>query len=416
MANQPPQEQPSTSLLVRVMKWLGIAIGVLLLLLIVLLIVLQLLSGQEPEVAPVDTPTPLPTVTLPPTETPTPLPTATPTETPEPTATPTDTPTATFTPSSTPTLTPIPTATPLPEPVAQAAGTAEPVQGAFVLDVPTADTIVVSVDGAQQVVRYLLLEAPGPDDYLGLDALATNRQLVQNQTVFLQADQTEVDAQGRLLRYVFLANGEFVNATLVRRGMARFAPSPTDEIHAFAMREAQVLAMVNGTGIWTSPTPTPEPTATATPVVTPTPTSTATFGSGGLGLPREDWEAIYAPSDPENLGFIPLGSAYADRYDVIFIQNNVALIERRYPEAAANRLESVNAEVRSLIPADAVLIQRYTPPMRPTAIVELYFSPSLASRFPASAWSVAQPGAFTATYERQNDAVVRLVIALDDTP
>ncbi|MEX1019562.1 MAG: thermonuclease family protein [Litorilinea sp.] len=416
MQNLPPQEEKGSSVLVRAMKWMGLIIGILILVLIVLIILYQLFATQEPEIAMVDTPTPTPTITATQIETPLPAPTATPTETPEPTPLPTATPTATPTVTSTPTLTPIPTPTPLPEPVSMAAGAQNGIQGAFVMDVLGADTIAVSIDGAQQVVRYLLVDAPGPDDYLGLEALAANRQLVQNQTVFLQADQTDVDSQGRLLRYVYLANGEFVNATLVRRGLARFAPTTADELHAFAMREAQVNAMVNGTGVWTTATPTPAPTASPTPLVTPTPTSTASFAAGGIGLSRADWEAIYAPSDPLDLGFTPLGSAYADRYDVIFIQNNVALIERRYPLEDANRLESVNAEVRSLLPTDATLISRYTPPMRPTAIVELYFSPSLTSRFPASAWSVAQPGALTATYERQNDAVVRLVIALDDNP
>lgn len=415
MAQHIPEEPTGTSLLVRAMKWMGIAIVVLLLLLVALLIVYQIFADELDPVE-IEMPTATATATATATETPTPTYTPTETATPEPTVTPTETPTPTFTPSATPTLTPIPTPTPLPEPVSQATGEHGEIRSGFVLEVLAADTIAVDIEGARQIVRYHQVDTPAIDEHLGPEALAANLELVQNQTVFLQQDTSDVDTEGRLLRYVFLANGEFVNATLIRRGLGRFAPVPNNEIHAFALREAQVTAMVNGAGIWTTPTPTPEPTPTATPEATPTPTQAVTFGSGGIGLARDEWEERFAPTNPDNLGFVPLGTAYADRYDVIFIQNNVALIERRYPLEDANRLESVNAEVRSLLPNDAVLVRRYIPPARPNAIVELYYSPTLISRFPGSAWNIAQPGALTATYEQQNDAVVRLVVALDDNP
>jgi micrococcal nuclease len=197
------------------------------------------------------------------------LPTDTPTITP---TSITDTPTPSQTPA--PTSTPNQTATPNPTNTSKPTHTPQPTntpdrQAAQVIRVIDGDTIEVQLDGQIYTVRYIGIDTPEtvapnqPVEWMGQQATEANKDLVQGKTVYLEKDVSETDQYGRLLRYVFLVDGTFVNAELVRLGYAQASTYPPDVGYQDRLREIQQVAQDKEVGLW-GPTPTPVP-ATPTP-------------------------------------------------------------------------------------------------------------------------------------------------------
>jgi endonuclease YncB( thermonuclease family) len=99
---------------------------------------------------------------------------------------------------------------------------------ATVVEVVDGDTIKVAIAGTTYSLRYIGIDTPEAGDPMGTEATAANRQLVEGQTVYLVKDVSETDRYDRLLRYVYLADGTFVNAELVRLGFAQAKAYPPD--------------------------------------------------------------------------------------------------------------------------------------------------------------------------------------------
>jgi micrococcal nuclease len=146
-----------------------------------------------------------------------------------------------------PTNTPPPTATPTP---------AFQRVEAQVVEVVDGDTINVEVDGTVYPVRYIGIDCPEtvhpsePIQWMGPEARDCNRRLVEGKTVYLEKDVSETDQYGRLLCYVFLADGTFVNAELVRLGCAQVSTDPPDVRYQDLFLEMQQEARDSGVGLW----------------------------------------------------------------------------------------------------------------------------------------------------------------------
>ena len=148
-------------------------------------------------------------------------------------ATPTITPTATITPepSITPTL---------------VHGDVSVLTTAQLVRVIDGTTLAVTVHGQPYEVRYLGIEVP---DAMATAATAKNSALVSGQTLYLQKDVTDADAQGRLLRYVYTKT-YLVNAQMVWFGFARAAPVPPDTRYADLLAEMEDEAHAAQRGLW----------------------------------------------------------------------------------------------------------------------------------------------------------------------
>jgi endonuclease YncB( thermonuclease family) len=123
---------------------------------------------------------------------------------------------------------------------------------AQVTEVHDGDTIWVRIDGDSFKVRYIGMNAPEIGDNLqpfGNEATDYNRQLVENQTVYLVQDVSDTDQYGRLLRYVFVGD-TFVNAELVRVGLARAKNYPPDTLYSDFLFEMQSAAKAARLNIW----------------------------------------------------------------------------------------------------------------------------------------------------------------------
>ena len=130
------------------------------------------------------------------------------------------------------------------------AGCITPPETAAVTQVIDGDTIVIE---GNYHVRYIGIDTPEIRPVLeayGLEAWQANRELVEGKKVRLERDVSETDRYGRLLRYVYV-NDVFVNAELVRLGLAEAIAYPPDTKHQDYFEELETAARRSGLGIWT---------------------------------------------------------------------------------------------------------------------------------------------------------------------
>jgi micrococcal nuclease len=115
------------------------------------------------------------------------------------------------------------------------------------------DTIYVNGDRS---IRYIGVDTPetkhpskGKQPY-GPEATEANRKLVEGRKILLVKDVSETDRYNRLLRYIFLEDGTFVNLKLVEDGYARVATFPPDVRFVDLFLEAERKAREEGRGLW----------------------------------------------------------------------------------------------------------------------------------------------------------------------
>jgi len=105
-------------------------------------------------------------------------------------------------------------------------------------------------------VRYLGIDAPEigregqQSEFMASDSKDFNTHLVAGKKIRLEFDHEEKDQYGRLLAYVYLENGEFVNALLLRRGFAHLLVRRPNIRHFAILLESQRYAMSQKIGIW----------------------------------------------------------------------------------------------------------------------------------------------------------------------
>jgi len=126
---------------------------------------------------------------------------------------------------------------------------------AYVTRVVDGDTVEVRLDGHEEDVRYIGVDTPetvkpgAPVQCFGPQASRFNHALVEHERVRLVFGVERRDAYGRLLAYVYLGD-RFVNAELVRRGLARtLTIAPNDRFSA-RFERLQVAASRAGRGLW----------------------------------------------------------------------------------------------------------------------------------------------------------------------
>jgi micrococcal nuclease len=120
---------------------------------------------------------------------------------------------------------------------------------ARVVAVVDGDTLTVRVDGRVERVRLIGINAPESGECLAGAATRRLAALVADGPVRLERDVSDRDGYGRLLRYVH-ADGELVNAALVRSGLALSRAYPPDTRRQPELDQAQREARRAGRGQW----------------------------------------------------------------------------------------------------------------------------------------------------------------------
>ncbi|HEX9878705.1 MAG TPA: thermonuclease family protein [Candidatus Binatia bacterium] len=129
--------------------------------------------------------------------------------------------------------------------------------GVNVVRVIDGDTIAVCcIQGKEEKVRYIGVNTPETQHpakgigYYGREAATANSRLVEGRAVRLEFDVQQRDRYGRLLAYVYLEDGTFVNAWLVQEGYAQVMTVPPNVNYQEFFLKLQREAREAGRGLW----------------------------------------------------------------------------------------------------------------------------------------------------------------------
>jgi len=117
------------------------------------------------------------------------------------------------------------------------------------------DTVEVELEGETEDIRYIGVDTPetvepgAPVDCFGPQASNFNHRLVEGRPVRLVFGVERRDQYGRLLAYVYLGD-RFVNAILLRRGLARTLTFPPNDRFAERFERLETGAARAGRGLW----------------------------------------------------------------------------------------------------------------------------------------------------------------------
>lgn len=89
-----------------------------------------------------------------------------------------------------------------------------------------------------------------PLQCFGKEASDFTKSLVEGKPVRLVRDISDTDKYGRLLRYIYMEDGTFVNLALVANGYATVSTYPPDIAHAADFQAAAAAARAAGRGLW----------------------------------------------------------------------------------------------------------------------------------------------------------------------
>ena len=89
-----------------------------------------------------------------------------------------------------------------------------------------------------------------PVEHYGREAGAFTKKMIQGKTVILEFDVQKRDRYNRLLAYVFLEDGTFLNAELLRQGYANIATFPPNVKYVDLFRRLAREARENERGLW----------------------------------------------------------------------------------------------------------------------------------------------------------------------
>lgn len=120
------------------------------------------------------------------------------------------------------------------------------------------DTLDVIINGHVERIRLIGVNTPETVDprksveCFGKEASNKTKELLSGQRVRLEADPTqgERDKYGRLLRYVFLADGRFINKILISEGYAHEYTYAAPYKYQVEFKQAQKEAEAAKRGLW----------------------------------------------------------------------------------------------------------------------------------------------------------------------
>ncbi|MBI2069362.1 MAG: thermonuclease family protein [Elusimicrobia bacterium] len=123
-------------------------------------------------------------------------------------------------------------------------------RGPIVREAIDGDTIILS-DGTR--VRYIGVDTPEKDRPYYQEATDFNRSMVAGRKIRLEYDIEKTDAYGRHLAYVYLKDGTFVNAELLKQGYAYVYTIPPNLKHTEQFVKFQRRAREEKAGLWGVP-------------------------------------------------------------------------------------------------------------------------------------------------------------------
>ena len=115
------------------------------------------------------------------------------------------------------------------------------------------DTIIVNIAGVKERVRLIGVDTPEtkhprkPVQYFGKEASMFTANMVEGKKVRLEFDQNQRDRYKRLLAYVYLEDGTFLNAEIVKQGFGHaYMKFPFKYLNDFRRYEREARLMKRG--------------------------------------------------------------------------------------------------------------------------------------------------------------------------
>lgn len=124
------------------------------------------------------------------------------------------------------------------------------------IGVPIPGTSETVTEVIRERVRLIGIDTPEtvkpghPVEHYGQEASDYLKELIEGEYVLLEFDVSERDRYGRVLAYVYLENGNFVNAMLVGEGYAKAVTYPPDVKWNEMFKELEKKAKTNELGLW----------------------------------------------------------------------------------------------------------------------------------------------------------------------
>jgi len=116
---------------------------------------------------------------------------------------------------------------------------------------------IINAKGQEEKVRLIGVDAPesrksGKKEigYYGKESKAYVTQILTGKKVRLEYDVSKYDRYKRTLAYVYLENGTFLNAFLIKNGYASVMTVPPNVRHADLFVQLQKEARENKRGLW----------------------------------------------------------------------------------------------------------------------------------------------------------------------
>jgi micrococcal nuclease len=113
------------------------------------------------------------------------------------------------------------------------------------------DTVEIEMlSGASETVRLIGINTSESGECFSEEATIALASLLSDQVITMTSDVSDRDQFGRLLRYLWLDRGVFVNEIMVSRGYAQARDYPPDSRYAEDIAVAQESAQADAVGIW----------------------------------------------------------------------------------------------------------------------------------------------------------------------
>jgi micrococcal nuclease len=121
-----------------------------------------------------------------------------------------------------------------------------------VVSITDGDTIDIRFDdGSVDTVRLIGINTPERGECFADEASAALAELLTTD-IAMTSDVSDRDQYGRLLRYLWGADGSMINEEMVVGGFALARDYPPDSFHAATLSAAQQTASGAGLGLWAS--------------------------------------------------------------------------------------------------------------------------------------------------------------------
>ncbi len=103
---------------------------------------------------------------------------------------------------------------------------------------------------SSEKVRLVCINTPEKNEEGYIEATNFLKETVLNKTILLKKDVTGNDKYGRLLRYVYLEDGTFVNSLVVEKGYGKAFPYAPDTKLCPEIKISEEKAKLEKIGIW----------------------------------------------------------------------------------------------------------------------------------------------------------------------